>query len=81
MSKQEISAQELISLANQLLQEHEDYIEGLEVREVSQHGDVLTFRGEAFLDDNLLPTAKSPTAFNLYKWLCHRLSEQYQLKG
>ncbi|BEU05059.1 hypothetical protein OAG1_38590 [Agarivorans sp. OAG1] len=79
MTKQAISQQDLIDLANQLLREHEDYIPGIEVREVSQQRDVLTFKGEAFLDDDLLPTSNSPKAFNLYKWLCHRLSEQYTL--
>ncbi len=80
MSKQSISQQDLIILANNLLREHEDYIPGVEVREVSQHRDVLTFKGEAFLSDDLLPTANSPKAFNLYKWLCHHLSEQYTLE-
>ncbi|MGY5451612.1 DUF2498 family protein [Agarivorans sp. MS3-6] len=79
MSKQTITREALIDIANQLLRDHEDYIPGIEVREVTQHRDVLTFKGESFLDDELLPTVNSPTAFNLYKWLCHRLSEQYSL--
>jgi len=40
---------------------------------------VITFKGESFLDADGLPTAKSMTAFNLYKWLCHHFSNKYTL--
>lgn len=82
MSKtlQVISAPELIKLANGLLKEHKDYIEGMQVHKVTERFGVLSFQGESFLDEQGLPTAKSTHAFNLYKWLCHQLSKQYELQ-
>ncbi|TEW54852.1 DUF2498 family protein [Psychromonas sp. RZ22] len=77
--KQAIQSADLIALANAQLPEHEDFIEGIKVESVAtQHG-VITFKGESFLDENGLPTARSMTAFNLYKWLCHHFSNKYTL--
>ena len=77
--KQEINRADLIALANTQLPEHEDFIEGVEVKNVTTQHDVITFKGESFLDENGLPTAKSMIAFNLYKWLCHHFSNKYIL--
>ena len=77
--KQEINRADLIALANAQLPEHEDFIAGVEVNNVTTQHDVITFKGESFLDDDGLPTAKSMTAFNLYKWLCHHFSNKYTL--
>lgn len=69
--KQVINSADLIILANAQLPEHEDFFEGVKVESVTEKHGVITFTGESFLDENGLPTAKSMTAFNLYKWLCH----------
>ncbi|MGD1317695.1 DUF2498 family protein, partial [Enterococcus faecium] len=37
------------------------------------------FKGEFFLDEQGLPTAKSTAAFNMFKHLAHVLSEKYHL--
>lgn len=77
--KQAINSADIIKLANAQLSEHEDFIEGIKVEAVSEQHGVITFKGESFLDDNGLPTAKSMIAFNLYKWLCHHFSNKYTL--
>ena len=77
--KQVINSADLIALANTQLPEHEDFIVGIEVQSVAEQNGVITFKGESFLDENGLPTAKSMIAFNLYKWLCHHFSNKYTL--
>ena len=77
--KQAINSADLIELANAQLPEHEDFIDGVMVQKVAQQHGVITFKGESFLDENGLPTAKSMVAFNLYKWLCHHFSNKYTL--
>jgi hypothetical protein len=77
--KQTIKSNDLIVIANSQLQEHEDFIEGVQVLSVAEQHGVITFKGESFLDDDGLPTAKSTIAFNLYKWLCHHFSNKYTL--
>ena len=77
--KQVINRADIIALANAQLPEHEDFIEGVKVESVSEQHDVITFKGESFLDENGLPTGKSMIAFNLYKWLCHHFSNKYTL--
>ncbi|TEW48492.1 DUF2498 family protein [Psychromonas algicola] len=77
--KQEINMADIIKLANAQLPEHEDFIEGIKVESVSEQHGVITFKGESFLDADGLPTTKSMTAFNLYKWLCHHFSNKYTL--
>ena len=77
--KQEINSADIIVLASAQLPEHDDFIEGVKVESVSEQHGVITFKGESFLDDEGLPTAKSTTAFNLYKWLCHHFSNKYTL--
>lgn len=79
-TKKIISKKDLIALANIQLLENKDYIAGMEVTEVSDKFGVISFRGESFLDKDGLPTTKSTQAFNLYKWLCHHFSKQYELK-
>lgn len=78
--KIKISKVELIALANEQLKGHDDYIDGMEVREVVEQYGVISFRGESFLDEKGMPTTSSTQAFNLYKWLCHHFSKQYELR-
>ena len=77
--KQKVTPSDLIAMANAQLSEHDDFIEGVKVESVSEQHGVITFKGESFLDDDGLPTAKSTIAFNLYKWLCHHFSNKYTL--
>lgn len=74
-----IKSSELIEIANAQLLEHDDFIEGVKVLSVAEQHGVIAFKGESFLDENGLPTAKSIIAFNLYKWLCHHFSNKYTL--
>jgi len=78
-SKQPIAKAELLASANQMLQEHENALEGLSVHDVEEKNGVLIFKGEYFLDAKGLPTARTTHAFNLYKWLAQKLSEQYTI--
>jgi len=78
--KKKISTKQLILLANEQLRGHDDYLEGMEVREISEQFGVISFRGESFLDEIGLPTIKSTQAFNLYKWLCHHFSKDYEIQ-
>ena len=77
--KQLISQQDLLTLANQMLAEHEDYMTGVEARSVEQKNGILIFQGEFFFDEQGLPTPKSMAVFNLFKFLAQTLSGQYQL--
>lgn len=74
-----ISHQTLLEIANQLLQQHDEYFAGMEATEVIQQGEVLVFRGPWFLDDEGLPTAKTTAVFNVFKHLAVVLSAQYHL--
>ena len=78
--RQPIAREPLLSSANALIVNHADYVSGLRVDDVMQQGDVLVFRGEYFLDEQGLPTAKSTTAFNIYKALSVTLSARYRLE-
>lgn len=77
---QSITQNELLKKANEIIKKHEDYIHGMFVDTVEQHRGTLVFKGEFFLDENGIPTAKSTAAFNMYKHLSHLLSEKYCLK-
>ncbi|WP_394517425.1 DUF2498 family protein [Pantoea sp. SGAir0175] len=74
-----ISHQALLEIANQLIEQHDEYFAGMEATEVIQQGEVLVFRGPWFLDDEGLPTAKTTAVFNVFKHLAVVLSTQYHL--
>ncbi|KAF0853855.1 YciN family protein [Pantoea dispersa] len=74
-----ISRQALLEIANQLIEQHDEYFAGMEATEVIQQGEVLVFRGPWFLDDEGLPTAKTTAVFNVFKHLAVVLSAQYHL--
>ncbi|MDN5987529.1 MAG: DUF2498 family protein, partial [Hafniaceae bacterium] len=64
-----IKREALLAEANQIIKEHEDYMQGMEATEVEQKGDVLVFRGEFFLDEDGIPTRKTTAVFNMFKHL------------
>lgn len=75
-----ISRQMLLEEANRLIRNHEDFIHGMEATDVEQKGNVLVFRGEYFLDNDGLPTAKTTAVFNMFKHLAHVFSNKYHLE-
>ncbi|EKY3117256.1 YciN family protein [Cronobacter turicensis] len=76
---QPIDRATLLAQANKMIREHEDYIAGMVATDVEQKNGVLVFRGEYFMDDQGLPTAKTTAVFNMFKYLAHQLSEKYHL--
>lgn len=69
----------LLQEANKIMREHEDFLKGMLATDVIQKNGILIFRGEYFLDEQGLPTAKSTAVFNMFKHLTHVLSEKYHL--
>lgn len=79
-NKQPISKESLLELANRIMKEHDDYLAGMLVTDVTEKAGVLVFKGEYFLDEQGLPTQKTTAVFNVYKGLAHALSSQYTLE-
>ncbi|WP_434355450.1 YciN family protein [Parasalinivibrio latis] len=77
--KKPISKFDLLLIANQLIRDHDAYIEGMQADDVSERDGVLVFKGEYFLDDNGLPTLNTTQAFNMFKFLAHKLSPEFTL--
>ena len=77
--RQPIQHQDLLTMANQMIRDHEDYIQGMQAAQVEQKGGILVFKGEFFLDEQGLPTPKTMAVFNMFKYLAQTLSGQYQL--
>ncbi|MGR5302030.1 YciN family protein [Vibrio alfacsensis] len=77
--KKRIEEFELLLIANQIIQEHDDYIEGMRATSVEEKDDVLVFKGEYFLDEKGLPTSKTTAVFNMFKYLAHHLSKEFTL--
>ncbi|GEM80461.1 YciN family protein [Vibrio superstes] len=75
--KKPISELELLMIANNIIQEHDDYIEGMRATSVVEKDEVLIFKGEYFLDDNGLPTPNTTAVFNMFKYLAHHLSKEF----
>ncbi|EMC4347817.1 YciN family protein [Cronobacter sakazakii] len=76
---QPIDRATLLAQANKMIREHEDYIAGMVATDVEQKNGVLVFRGEYFMAEQGLPTAKTTAVFNMFKYLAHQLSEKYHL--
>ncbi|MBL4294478.1 YciN family protein [Vibrio fluvialis] len=78
--KKAISEFDLLLIANQLIQEHKSYIEGMRAESVEEKEGVLVFKGNYFLDDQGLPTAKTTAVFNMFKYLAHQLSKEFTVQ-
>ncbi|WON78705.1 YciN family protein [Serratia sp. UGAL515B_01] len=76
---QPIEREALLTEANNIIRQHEDYLHGMIATGVEQKGSVLVFSGEFFLDPDGLPTIKTTAVFNMFKHLAHMLSEKYHL--
>ena len=79
-TKQPINKVSLLELANHIMQEHDVYLAGMAVTDVTEKSGVLVFKGEYFLDEQGLPTPKTTAVFNVYKGLAQALSPQYTLE-
>ncbi len=77
--RQPIQHQDLLTMANQMIRDHEDFIQGMQADQVEQKGGILVFKGEFFLDEQGLPTPKTMAVFNMFKYLPQTLSGQSQL--
>ncbi|MEZ9856300.1 DUF2498 family protein, partial [Vibrio breoganii] len=65
MTKKVIAEFDLLLIANQIIQSHDDYIEGMRANSVVEKDDVLVFKGEYFLDSNGMPTENTTAVFNM----------------
>ncbi|MDR9829389.1 YciN family protein [Vibrio sp. FNV 38] len=77
--KKTITTFDLLLIANQIIQEHDDYLQGMRADSVVEKEGVLVFKGEYFLDDNGLPTQNTTAVFNMFKYLAHHLSKEFTL--
>lgn len=80
MTKKVIAEFDLLLIANQIIQSHDDYIEGMRANSVVEKDDVLIFKGEYFLDSNGMPTENTTAVFNMFKYLAHHLSKEFTLE-
>lgn len=80
MTKKVIAEFDLLLIANQIIQSHDDYIEGMRANSVVEKDDVLIFKGEYFLDSNGMPTEHTTEVFNMFKYLAHHLSKEFTLQ-
>ena len=78
--KKSISEADLLLIANQIIQDHENYVEGMRATSVEEKEEVLVFKGEYFLSDQGLPTEKTTAVFNMFKHLAHQLSKEFCVK-
>lgn len=74
-----ISCDELLKIANKLIKEDYEYMDGMHADSVEQKGDYLVFKGEFFLDQDGLPTPKTNAVFNMFKKLSVTLSHKYKV--
>jgi hypothetical protein len=79
--KKPISQADLLMIANQLIQDHDQYIEGIRAETVEENNGVLIFKGNYFLNEHGLPTNKTTIVFNLFKYLALQLSKEFTLQG
>lgn len=77
--KQPITEFDLLLIANQIIQQHDSYIEGMRAESVEEKDEVLVFKGNYFLDSNGLPTANTTAVFNMFKYLALHLSKEFTL--
>ncbi|MEZ8823294.1 YciN family protein [Vibrio amylolyticus] len=78
-TKKPIAKFELLLIANQVIQDHKDYIEGMRATSVEEKDEVLVFKGEYFLNEDRLPTANTTAVFNMFKYLALHLSKEFTL--
>ena len=75
-----ISQFDLLLIANQIIQAHDDYIDGMRADSVEDKEGVLIFKGNYFLDESGIPTSNTTAVFNMFKYLAHHLSKEFTLE-
>ncbi|MCA2017024.1 DUF2498 family protein [Vibrio tritonius] len=75
-----ISEFDLLMIANQLIIDHEAFIDGMRADSVEEKDGVLVFKGNYFLDEKGLPTEKTTAVFNMFKFLAHKLSPEFTVE-
>lgn len=80
-SKKNLSEFELLMIANQIIQDHDHYVDGMRATSVAEKDGVLIFKGEYFLDSQGLPTEKTTAVFNMFKYLALHLSKEFSLES
>lgn len=78
--KKSISEFDLLMIANQLIMDHEAFIDGMHADSVEEKDGVLVFKGHYFLDEKGLPTEKTTAVFNMFKFLAHKLSPEFTVE-
>ncbi len=78
-NKKKISEFDILMIANQIIQEHENYLEGMRATSVEERDEVLIFKGDYFLSEQGLPTEKTTAVFNMFKYLAHHMSKEFTL--
>lgn len=79
--REEKTAEVLLKIANDLIKSDYEYMDGMRADSVTQNGEVLVFKGEFFLDNDGIPTAKTNAVFNMFKKITTIMSKQYKLKS
>lgn len=79
--REEKTAEELLKIANDLIKSDYEYMDGMRADSVTQNGEVLVFKGEFFLDNDGIPTAKTNAVFNMFKKITTIMSKQYKLES
>lgn len=79
--REEKTAEELLKIANDLIKSDYEYMDGMRADSVTQNGEVLVFKGEFFLNNDGIPTAKTNAVFNMFKKITTIMSKQYKLKS
>lgn len=78
--KKAIEAKKLLIIANNMIHEHAQYINGMYADSVEEKAGIMVFKGNYFLDNNAMPSEKTTAVFNIFKYLALTLSKQYTLK-
>ncbi|WPC72235.1 DUF2498 family protein [Vibrio porteresiae] len=78
--KKSISEFDLLMIANQLIMDHEAFLDGMRADSVEEKEGILVFKGNYFLDDRGLPTEKTTAVFNMFKYLAHQLSPEFTVE-
>lgn len=75
-----IAKKDLIAIANRIMKECDDYIDGIEVIDIRNSNEAFVFSGEYFLNEDGTPSPKTIAVFNVFKFLNTHLSQLYILE-
>lgn len=78
--KKKLTKPELLELANKLIKESDDYIDGIVATDVRQNFESLVFSGDYFLKEDGTPSNKTIAVFNVFKSINAKLSASFELE-